>query len=76
MKYKLNIKTTHVKQWTHPTYTRDVSELIVEMDDMNLSQQQYKHAFSLIFLLEMKDENENNKSERECMFSRYVHCID
>jgi len=53
-----------------------VSELIVEMDDMNLSQQQYKHAFSLIFLLEMKDENENNKSERECMFSRYVHCID
>jgi len=49
LKYKLNIQTTHIKQRTHPTYTRDVSELTVEMDDMNLSQQQYKHAFSFIF---------------------------
>jgi len=51
LKNKLNIRTTHVKPWTHLIYTHDVPELSVEMDDMNLSQQQYKHAFSFIFLL-------------------------
>jgi len=45
------------------------------MGDMNLSQQQYKHAFSFTFLLEMKDENENNKSQRARMFSRYLSIV-